>query len=686
MADNNLAKARQLAADGKLSDALKIAKSILKADPENEEVHSFLTSLQERMMLDLQIKAILQKSRTYASQGNAEGSKKMAMEVLKIDPANEEALSLSGRRPAELPLAPPTPEESFADLEPDEAAFEAPVVETAQPLHGFQPPSLEKKTAGVQEEESPELETLKPIDLSPEEMPAEKTVLSYAGDLSQEEQKRVREYLDEGQAHFDEGRYQDAISVWTKVFILDEDNADAQEFIDKARDRINARQLEIDPQLAEGIEAYNAGHMEKARDTLEKILTVFPGHREAEYYLDLIRQKEPKPQVSHSHETPSGTSDEFEFLEEAPSPENGREKASLSGSRATLKPNAPLEPDAFTFEDQDTAPHQPIEPTNFVAEENVPANDAEAPSSTGFVLENNASPQSSSFAESLPSEKQSGELPADGDFVLETGAAEDFAVTDQPPKVSEKEKPSDTGGTPATSFNWDEPLPEPSRPAEVPEAPAIDHEAPERVKAKPVPKKSHGSRGPNVSVTVIVVTIVGLLAVALGIFFGTRFFLGRANTPVPNRAPVKQAPIEHPKPKTPPPGAKANSAVPIQPAQLPPTQWPLDKLIAAAGSAYTKGNFSGAVHLYQIALDKTGTANPRVLEGLRTAQAALDTQQLEQQRSAKFMKDFNYSLSSFHGRDYADSLRIAWRLKESASGRTSSHSLKTATTTGRFRT
>ncbi|MGC8763796.1 MAG: tetratricopeptide repeat protein, partial [Acidobacteriota bacterium] len=286
MGDVRLDEARRFAAAGRLQEAAATLKNLLGADPENQEARSLLMELQDRMLLELQVREKLKKARALAEGGQKEEALRLAREILKISPESPEVHRFLQEAEAGAPPAPPSPFDTVvsdaADLLPEFAPSPSP---TPVPPPA---PALE---------ELPELR-LDALDLPSPPTVTEGTVLSGASSgsrLAPAEAQKVAQYLAEGKAHFEAGRYQDAIDAWTRIFIVDEENGEAQALIDQARERMGAHQEEIEHLLTEGIGAFNSGEYERAQTLLERILSVFPTHREAQYYLDRLEEMKKAP-------------------------------------------------------------------------------------------------------------------------------------------------------------------------------------------------------------------------------------------------------------------------------------------------------------------------------------------------------------------------------------------------------
>lgn len=631
---------KKLAAEGKLKEALELGKVLLQQDPDSSELRSSLMEIQDAMMLKMQVDALLQKVEEASKTGQKETAFKMLKEIFAIDPENPKAAaiqqSLSGDA---APLAPAasTPGASDAVAPAGEGAefLESDFEETELLSGPVEPPTGD----AVTREELPELNTLDPLDI-PEETYAtdpDRTMLANDGDtLGAEEKAKVQEYIENGNKLYEAGSYQEAIDRWTRVFIIDETNSEAQELIDAAKETINKRQKDIEPLLAEGIAAYNSGDFDKSRKTLEEILAAFPAHREALYFLDQIKKKssDPKtqggdefeliqPEGEGAQQTPAEGSEsdasEFVFEGSAPEPVTGE-----------AVPEAPADQEQpFTIERSSYSGDE-----STVGGEHDVTEDTDESGDSGFVLETNEADDSSFSFDAASS----------GGFELETGAADDFAAPAEP-TVAETTIPE------APLADSDSALP-----AAVSE-PAISTEVMEPLEGveTPMETSTHAKKAPKLSGGLIIgLAAVGLLVIGLGIFFAARFLIGGNK----GAEPPKNQPNSTKLGKTNKPAVKEPETLPIKP----PAKLTVQGLSVKAKEAYGAGDYAGALALYQKILDRGGTQSPQIIADMQAAQMAYTKQKLEQQKKAKFLKEFGYAEKSCVEADYPEALRVAWRL------------------------
>jgi hypothetical protein len=113
---------------------------------------------------------------------------------------------------------------------------------------------------------------------------------------------RIEELLLSGLDHYFGGEYERAISVWTRIVFLDRHNDRARAYIERARSALAERQRESDECLHDGVVAYNAGEIVKARELLTRALE--QGSDAAGVFLDRLNRVGPVSPSADSHPDP----------------------------------------------------------------------------------------------------------------------------------------------------------------------------------------------------------------------------------------------------------------------------------------------------------------------------------------------------------------------------------------------
>lgn len=73
-----------------------------------------------------------------------------------------------------------------------------------------------------------------------------------------------------GLDHYFEGRYEQAVNIWTRVAFLERGHGRARAYIERARGALAERQRETEELLHRGVEAYRAGDLASARQLLTR--------------------------------------------------------------------------------------------------------------------------------------------------------------------------------------------------------------------------------------------------------------------------------------------------------------------------------------------------------------------------------------------------------------------------------
>lgn len=103
---------------------------------------------------------------------------------------------------------------------------------------------------------------------------------------------KIEQLLLAGLDHYFRGHYELAIDVWTKVLFFERGHARARAYIDRARSALAERLRESEEYLHTGVEAFNRGDVEEARDLLKSAIERGGGRDEALAFLDRLNRLE----------------------------------------------------------------------------------------------------------------------------------------------------------------------------------------------------------------------------------------------------------------------------------------------------------------------------------------------------------------------------------------------------------
>lgn len=104
-----------------------------------------------------------------------------------------------------------------------------------------------------------------------------------------EEQETIERLMKEGQQNLDEGRYQEAINIWSRILLIDETHQAGIEAIAGAKRLLEEQQREIDEMLHRARNLHAQGLAEEALDVIETVLKRSPEHPEAMPLAEKIR-------------------------------------------------------------------------------------------------------------------------------------------------------------------------------------------------------------------------------------------------------------------------------------------------------------------------------------------------------------------------------------------------------------
>jgi tetratricopeptide (TPR) repeat protein len=133
---------------------------------------------------------------------------------------------------------------------------------------------------------------------------------------SSDDQSKIRQYLSDGDRAAAAGDYQQAIDLWSRIFLIDVTNDEASDRIERAKLKRRELDQKVEPLLTSGVAAFERGDTAQARKDLTEVLRLDPGHTSAQNYLN--RLDEPAPAsgaapASNPYIAPSMDNDSLEL-------------------------------------------------------------------------------------------------------------------------------------------------------------------------------------------------------------------------------------------------------------------------------------------------------------------------------------------------------------------------------------
>lgn len=105
-----------------------------------------------------------------------------------------------------------------------------------------------------------------------------------------DDQKKIEQYLSDGDRAFSGGDYQQAIDLWSRIFLIDVTNDEASERIERAKAKRRELEQKVEPLLASGVAAFERGDTAKAHTDLSEVLRLDPQNAQAQEYLDRLSE------------------------------------------------------------------------------------------------------------------------------------------------------------------------------------------------------------------------------------------------------------------------------------------------------------------------------------------------------------------------------------------------------------
>jgi tetratricopeptide (TPR) repeat protein len=131
---------------------------------------------------------------------------------------------------------------------------------------------------------------------------------------------RITQFLKQGDEALARGSAQEAIDLWSRVFLIDLSNEEASRRIDAARESQADAARKIDVLLTEGVTQYESGDLAGARNKFLDVLAVSEHDATARGYLNQIEAALASPESSAPVSASTGDSDFMKHEIEAPAP------------------------------------------------------------------------------------------------------------------------------------------------------------------------------------------------------------------------------------------------------------------------------------------------------------------------------------------------------------------------------
>jgi tetratricopeptide (TPR) repeat protein len=111
-------------------------------------------------------------------------------------------------------------------------------------------------------------------------------------ETSAEDQRKIDQYLADGDRASARGDYQEAIDLWSRIFLIDVTNEAASDRIEKAKLQRREIESKLDGLIAAGATALDRGNRDEARAKFSEVLRLDPRNVSAQDYMDRLAEQE----------------------------------------------------------------------------------------------------------------------------------------------------------------------------------------------------------------------------------------------------------------------------------------------------------------------------------------------------------------------------------------------------------
>jgi tetratricopeptide (TPR) repeat protein len=289
-----LGRAREAMARRDFQAALALAQAVLRELPGHAEARQVALAAQQRLRAAGEIDAHIARVEETLSSGMIDEAKSFLGLARDLDPTHpklaelEHRLQLAGSATGggtgfefEVFEHAPEPEETepaaaaAADEMVIESASEEPAVRAASADFGTPPVAARHEVAGsfAFDGAGPggglSFESAQPVSAAAE--PA-----------GTETASRIAALLEQGQAAFDARDWQGAIETWSRIFLIDPHNRDAEAGVEQARRCLEESDRLAEHRYYEAREALDQGRRDEARRLGHEVLALQPQHLEAQ--------------------------------------------------------------------------------------------------------------------------------------------------------------------------------------------------------------------------------------------------------------------------------------------------------------------------------------------------------------------------------------------------------------------
>jgi tetratricopeptide (TPR) repeat protein len=350
-----LSEARAALAARDFQRAGDLTSELLRNDFTNEDARTINDAAREKLEAAPFVDQFIRKAEMFATQGNAPASRAELEKARALDsdhpdirrvesmasPAPEpSSFSFGGSTSFVVDAPPPAPASAsrnaaqatdfgftFEEEKPAEEpsfggfSFDAP---TPAPVPApAPPPALPPSTAGSFSFDATSQPEGREFDFAPA-----------SPETSGDDQRKIQQYLSDGDRAANAGDYQQAIDLWSRIFLIDVTNDEASHRIENAKAKRREVENKVESILAAGEQAFHVKDHTTARAKFNEVLQLDPDNFMAREFLDRM-----------TNTVAEGGAPAFEtpYVPPSPPPRGDifDDEPGMSGSYDSLNPPAP---------------------------------------------------------------------------------------------------------------------------------------------------------------------------------------------------------------------------------------------------------------------------------------------------------------------------------------------------------
>ena len=292
-----LAQARQAMGARDFDRVIQITTEILTNDLMNDDARVLGDEAREKLEAAPFVEQFVRKCDQYIAAGNLAAARTDIEKARALDPTNPEVIRISktiAQREAAVPKA-PTP--SFVV---DDRAQQA-TGRAAAPASDFGF-TFEEEKSGGQADPFANFSFDAPAQPAPDNAfgfgagapaapPAGEFDFATASvNTTPDDQKKIEQYLADGDRAFEAADYQQAIDLWSRIFLIDVTNDQASDRIERAKGKRREIEAKVETILGSAITAFDRRDLNRARTELAEVLRIDPGNVTAQEYMDRLNE------------------------------------------------------------------------------------------------------------------------------------------------------------------------------------------------------------------------------------------------------------------------------------------------------------------------------------------------------------------------------------------------------------